>query len=89
VDMEKMFLPTDISDSDKMKRIPLITVWQLDKSFRHTGKLYVETLEQGVIVIRRPTDTGGWQCLKIDSHDYTKPFETYRESENYKDCFVN
>jgi hypothetical protein len=89
VDMETVFLPPDISDSDKMKRIPLITVWQLDNSFRHTGRLYVETLEEGVIVIRRPASAVGWQCLKIDSRDYTKPYEVYKESENYEDCFVN
>jgi len=87
IDMEEWFIPPDVSDSDAMKRVPLITVWKLNSSFEPTGCKLVETVDEGVVVVRRPAEIcwqgggtaacevwgPGWHCYKIDSRNYKFP----------------
>lgn len=104
VDMQKQFIPPDISDSDAMKQIPLITVWQLDDHFQQTVpecKL-VETTKEGVVVIRQPkgricvlrnsfggcVEWGeGWNCYRLDSHNYKLPGVAVDNTTNSCSCF--
>jgi len=99
VNREEVFIPTDLTDHDALKGIPLITVWELDKRHRHTGRKYVEAEETGKIVIRRPftketisplthdvVREEAWQCLILNSFDYTNPSSSTLETLDYTDC---
>jgi hypothetical protein len=88
VDMEDLFIPPDIRDSDAMMRIPLITVWQLDENYQLTEPTckLVETLKEGQVVIRQPKGTVclDWSdaglCLEWD-----EGWNCYKiDSHNYK-----
>ena len=56
VDRMADFIPRDINDSAAMKQLPLITVWQLNGNYKPTGCKYVETVDEGVIVVRREAE---------------------------------
>lgn len=99
VDMAEHFIPKNIRDSNSTKKIPLITVWQLNRRYRSTGCKLVETVDEGVVVVRQPAEiclrwsqvsadclewVPGWKCLKLDSHSWKSPT---REVENESlDC---
>jgi hypothetical protein len=98
-DMEDRFIPPNIRDSDAMKRIPLITVWQLDGHYQPTGCKLVETTHEGVVVIRQPAeicDPGigatceiipGWKCLQLDSYRWKEPKRKVEEQSLDCHCF--
>jgi len=55
--MVQYFLPKDVSKRSELKRLPLITVWELGYEggvpYRRTGRKLVETIGPGRIAVRR------------------------------------
>jgi hypothetical protein len=99
---QDLFVPSDPSKKEDLSKLPVRTVWELNDSYQQTGRLLVETLEEGHVIVRRPVlqtvktiPTGSfvfewrdwyWQCLEIDSRDYRNPTSISWLVESYSDC---
>jgi hypothetical protein len=71
--MASIFLPRDVSNEDDLRKIPLITVWELDSRYNMTERKYVVSVDSGKILIIHPKEGG----FLIDSSRYQDPNESY------------
>ncbi|MDY0000199.1 MAG: hypothetical protein RBU30_02775 [Polyangia bacterium] len=94
IDREKLYIPRNIRSDDERMKIPLVNVWELDRRYRRTGRMLMESTSPGRIIVRRRVmvemQTGepvpGWQCLDLDSSDYRKPTSSEYEVIDYRQC---
>jgi hypothetical protein len=94
-DRNELLLPHNVRYGKNRKYLPLGAVWQLNGQYRHTGRMFFEELAEGRLAIRRPfrevPAVGGdpvthWDCLLVDSHDYTDPSEVETVETSYQAC---
>jgi len=71
--MADIFLPKDVSNEGDLRRIPLITVWELDSRYKTTDRKYVVSVANGKILIIHPIEGS----FLIDSSRYQAPNESY------------